>query len=159
MFKRVLIANRGEIAIRIARAAVGARHRVGRACITPADALSLHTRLTTEAREIGGRRPIRCAAYLDVDAVIAAARASGCDCVHPGYGFLAENAAFAAALRGRGPALRRALARDAWRCSATRSRRARFAQSLGIPVVPGSAGAAGVGDEAAAAGAASSATR
>jgi acetyl/propionyl-CoA carboxylase alpha subunit/acetyl-CoA carboxylase carboxyltransferase component len=94
LFKRVLIANRGEIAIRIARAA----DALGIESVSvhaPADALGLHTRVTTETRAIGeaGGDPVK--AYLDSDALIDVARSTGCDCVHPGYGFLAENAAFA----------------------------------------------------------------
>ena len=137
MFKRVLIANRGEIAIRIARAAA-ALGIESVAVFAPADALSLHTRLATEAREIGGRPrdPVR--AYLDVEAIIAAAKASGCDCVHPGYGFLSENADFAErcaaeGLRFVGPSPA-ALALFGDKVAARA-----FAQSLGIPVVPGSA--------------------
>ncbi len=91
--KRVLIANRGEIAIRIARAAAA----LGMESVSvhaPADALSLHTRVTDETRQIGaGADPVK--AYLDIDAIIEAARETACDCVHPGYGFLAENAEFA----------------------------------------------------------------
>ncbi len=94
MLKRVLIANRGEIAIRIARAA----DALGVESVSvhaPADALGLHTRATTETRVIGasGGDPIK--AYLDIEVLIEAARESGCDCVHPGYGFLSENAEFA----------------------------------------------------------------
>jgi len=93
VFKRVLIANRGEIAIRIARAA----EALGIETVSvyaAADALGLHTRVTTESRQIGaGGDPVK--AYLDIEALVAAALATGCDCVHPGYGFLSENAAFA----------------------------------------------------------------
>ncbi|MFN9927180.1 MAG: biotin carboxylase N-terminal domain-containing protein, partial [Phenylobacterium sp.] len=94
VFKRVLIANRGEIAIRIARAAAA----LGMETVSvhaAADAKSLHTAVTTETRQIAGppADPVR--AYLDIEAVIGAAVATGCDCVHPGYGFLSENAAFA----------------------------------------------------------------
>ena len=138
MFKRVLIANRGEIAIRIARAAA-ALGVESVAVFTPADALSLHTELREARRvEIGRRR--RCAAYLDVEAVIAAAKASGCDCVHPGYGFLAENAALRRALRGRRDSrssARRPRALDAVRRQGRRP--APSPESLGVPVVPGSA--------------------
>lgn len=91
MFTRLLVANRGEIAIRIHRSA----HDLGieTVAIAPADdAASRHVLLATTAVELAGAGP---AAYLDIDAVIAAAVASGCDAVHPGYGFLAENAAFA----------------------------------------------------------------
>ena len=110
MHKKVLIANRGEIAIRIARAA-SALGMESVAVFAPADALSLHTRFATEAHGIGAglatsADPVR--AYLDIDAMIEVARASGCDCVHPGYGFLSENPVFAqrcqeAGLRFVGP--------------------------------------------------------
>lgn len=90
-FRKILIANRGEIAIRIARAAAEAG--LASVAIYPADdARSRHVRAADEAREIPGRGV---QAYLDIDAVIAAAKATGCDALHPGYGFLSENAAFA----------------------------------------------------------------
>jgi acetyl/propionyl-CoA carboxylase alpha subunit/acetyl-CoA carboxylase carboxyltransferase component len=90
-FKKLLIANRGEIAIRIARAAGEAG--LATVAIYPADdALSLHVRTADEAHEIPGRGA---RAYLDIEAVIAAAKAAGCDALHPGYGFLSENSALA----------------------------------------------------------------
>jgi len=91
MFSRLLVANRGEIAIRIHRSA----HDLGveTVAIAPADdAGSRHVSLATVAVELPGSGP---AAYLDVDAVVAAGVSNGCDAVHPGYGFLAENADFA----------------------------------------------------------------
>ena len=92
--RRVLIANRGEIAIRIATAAAG----LGIESVSiapPADALTLHTSATTTHVELpAGRDPV--SAYLDIDAVIKAGLDAGCDAVHPGYGFLSENAEFAA---------------------------------------------------------------
>lgn len=141
MFKRVLVANRGEIAIRIARAAAG----LGMESVSvfaPADALGLHTRVSTETRAIGaiGGDPI--AAYLDVGAVVAAAVESGCDCLHPGYGFLSENADFASACQaagltfiGPGP---EALALFGDKVAARE-----LAKSVGVPTVPGSEGALG----------------
>ncbi|WFU26226.1 carboxyl transferase domain-containing protein [Bradyrhizobium sp. CB1717] len=97
-FKKLLIANRGEIAIRIARAAADAG--IATVAIHPADdALSLHVRVADEAVEIPGRGA---RAYLDIDAVVKAAKAVGCDAVHPGYGFLSENAAFAKACADAG---------------------------------------------------------
>ena len=87
----LLIANRGEIAIRIARAAADLGLR-SVAVHSRDDARSLHVRVADEVRELPGQGA---AAYLDVDAIIAAAKASGCDAVHPGYGFLSERADFA----------------------------------------------------------------
>jgi acetyl/propionyl-CoA carboxylase alpha subunit/acetyl-CoA carboxylase carboxyltransferase component len=97
-FKKLLIANRGEIAIRIARAAADAG--IATVAIHPADdALSLHVRAADEAVEIPGRGA---RAYLDIDAVVTAAKGAACDAVHPGYGFLSENAAFAKACADAG---------------------------------------------------------
>ncbi|MCZ6552264.1 MAG: ATP-grasp domain-containing protein [SAR324 cluster bacterium] len=98
-FAKVLIANRGEIAVRIARTlrtleipSVVAHHAT--------DADSLACREADEAYEIAGNPPS--AAYLDVTAIVAACRATGADAVHPGYGFLSENAAFARAVEAAG---------------------------------------------------------
>ncbi len=90
-FHKLLIANRGEIAIRIARAA-GESGLATVAIHSADDALSLHVRAADEAYQIPGRGA---RAYLDIEAVIAAAKATGCDALHPGYGFLSENAALA----------------------------------------------------------------
>src|ERR1043165_1706861 len=93
MLKKLLIANRGEIAIRIARSAA----ELGIATVAvfaEDDALSLHTRKADEARALRGAGP---AAYLDAAQLIAIARETGCDSLHPGYGFLSENADFARA--------------------------------------------------------------
>ena len=132
---RALIANRGEIAIRIAKAAAGlGMESVG--VYAPVDVLSLHSRCTSQARELpSGQGPVQ--AYLDAEALVAIALDTGCDCVHPGYGFLAENAPFAALCAAKGltfvgprpEAL--ALFGDKVRARA-------LARSLGIPVVPGS---------------------
>ena len=96
--RRLLIANRGEIAIRIMRTA----HDLG--CTTVAiysedDADSLHVRRADEAVALVGRGP---RAYLDAQAIVAAALAAGCDAVHPGYGFLAEQAVFGTACGAAG---------------------------------------------------------
>lgn len=90
-FQKLLIANRGEIAIRIARAA-GEAGLATVAIYSADDALSLHVRTADEAHEIPGRGA---RAYLDIEAVVAAAKATGCDALHPGYGFLSENSALA----------------------------------------------------------------
>src|SRR5258708_26550154 len=87
----VLIANRGEIAIRIARAAAELGIRTV-AVFSEDDAQSLHLRKADEARPLRGRGA---AAYLDGEQLLAIARATNCDAVHPGYGFLSENAPFA----------------------------------------------------------------
>ncbi|MDA0788090.1 MAG: carbamoyl-phosphate synthase large subunit [Proteobacteria bacterium] len=90
-FSGLLIANRGEIAIRIARAAsdLGIRSV---AVFSEDDAASLHTRVADEAHPLSG---IGARAYLDIEAIIQAAKDTGCDAVHPGYGFLSEQAEFA----------------------------------------------------------------
>ncbi|WP_139373844.1 carboxyl transferase domain-containing protein [Enhydrobacter aerosaccus] len=91
MLKKLLIANRGEIAIRIAQAAA----ELGIATVgvfSDDDANSLHIKRVDEAVPLNGRGA---APYLDIAAVIAAAKATGCDAIHPGYGFLSENAALA----------------------------------------------------------------
>ncbi|MCW5745201.1 MAG: carbamoyl-phosphate synthase large subunit [Alphaproteobacteria bacterium] len=91
MIRKLLIANRAEIAIRIARTAA----EMGIATVgvySEDDATSLHTRKVDTARPLSGSGP---AAYLDIGQIVAAAREAGCDAVHPGYGFLSENADFA----------------------------------------------------------------
>ena len=88
---RLLIANRGEIAIRIARAASELDIRTV-AVFSEDDARSLHVRKADEAHPLRGRGP---AAYLDGEQLVAIARATRCDAVHPGYGFLSEHASFA----------------------------------------------------------------
>ncbi len=94
MFSKLLIANRGEIAIRVMRTA----HRLGIATVavySDADASAAHVAMAEEALRIGPA-PAR-ESYLDIAAVISAARASGAEAIHPGYGFLSENAEFAEA--------------------------------------------------------------
>ena len=137
-FTRVLIANRGEIAIRIARAASALGiESVG---VYPAvDDLGLHTRFASVTSELPGSGV---EAYLDTSALIEAAKQNGCDCVHPGYGFLSENAAFAERCAAEGitfigpsPA--------ALSLFGDKVKARELAQSLDIQVVPGSSFASG----------------
>ncbi|MEI7445634.1 MAG: biotin carboxylase N-terminal domain-containing protein, partial [Burkholderiales bacterium] len=96
--RRLLIANRGEIAIRIARSAAELGIETV-AVYSRDDALALHPRKTDQARALDADGP---AAYLDAAALVAAAREAGCDAVHPGYGFLSEQASFAQACADAG---------------------------------------------------------
>jgi len=90
-FERVLVANRGEIAIRVIRAATDAG-LTAVAVYSEDDKSSLHTKMADDAVPLQGRGV---PAYLDSAAIVAAAQQAGCDAVHPGYGFLSENAGFA----------------------------------------------------------------
>jgi 3-methylcrotonyl-CoA carboxylase alpha subunit len=133
MFGSVLIANRGEIACRIARTArkLGLRSI---AVYSDADAGALHTRLADEAHRLGSA-PAR-ESYLAIDKLIAVAERAGAECIHPGYGFLAENAEFAEACAAAGivfvgppPAAIRAMG--------LKSQAKALMQRAGVPVVPG----------------------
>jgi propionyl-CoA carboxylase alpha chain/3-methylcrotonyl-CoA carboxylase alpha subunit/acetyl-CoA/propionyl-CoA carboxylase biotin carboxyl carrier protein len=98
-FRRVLIANRGEIAVRIARS-LRALGVVATVVYHADEATSLAVREADEAYEITGETPV--AAYLDAEQLVAIARRAGADAIHPGFGFLSENAAFAARAREAG---------------------------------------------------------
>ncbi len=99
MFRTLLIANRGEIACRVIRTA----HRLGIRCVavfSEADAGALHVAMADEAHPIGPAPAAQ--SYLRADRILEAARVSGAEAVHPGYGFLSENAEFAEACAAAG---------------------------------------------------------
>jgi acetyl-CoA carboxylase biotin carboxylase subunit len=133
MFKKILIANRGEIAVRVIRAC----HEMGIAAVavySDVDRASLHVRKADEAYPIGA--PAAAESYLNIQKILDVAARSGADAIHPGYGFLSENAKFARAcadarVKFIGPT---AAAMDAMG-SKTRARQAM--EHAGVPVVPG----------------------
>jgi len=132
MFKSVLIANRGEIACRIARTAKQLGLRTI-AIFSEADAQALHVRLCDEAYAIGASPAAE--SYLSIEKIIAVAKATRAECVHPGYGFLSENADFAQACLdariafvGPPPAAIRAMG--------LKDRAKALMEKAGVPVVP-----------------------
>ncbi|MEU4696288.1 biotin carboxylase N-terminal domain-containing protein [Nonomuraea dietziae] len=127
MFSTVLIANRGEIAVRIIRT-LRSMGIASVAVYVEADAGALHVRLADHA--------LRVPRYLDMEAVIAAARSSGAQAVHPGYGFLAENAEFARRCAAEGLAFIGPPA-EAIEAMGDKIRAKRTVAAAGVPVVPG----------------------
>ena len=131
--RRILIANRGEIAIRVARACREAGIE-SVAIYSDADAGALHTTATDSAVRVGPARPAE--SYLSIDAILAAARQTDADAIHPGYGFLSENGAFARACEEAGlifigpPA-------DAIERMGSKIAAREIARRADVPVVPG----------------------
>ena len=136
MFNKILIANRGEIACRIMRTA---RHLGVRtvAVYSDADARARHVREADEAVAIGP--PPAAESYLDGEAIIAAARDRGAEAIHPGYGFLAENADFAEACAAAGLVFVGPPA-EAIRTMGSKSAAKELMETAGVPVVPGARG-------------------
>ena len=151
MFSRVLIANRGEIACRIIRACRSLGLNTVAVC-SEADALSLHAQQADQSVVIGPAAPRD--SYLDIERLLAAARDTGAEAVHPGYGFLAENAGFARAVVEAGLTW---IGPDAQTIAdmGNKNKARSLAAAAGVPVVPGSS-AVGVSDLAAMAAAADS---
>ncbi len=133
--RKLLIANRGEIAIRIARAA-GELGIASVAVYSDDDAFSLHVRKADESCALGSSGA---SAYLDAEKMVAAAKKTGCDAIHPGYGFLSEDVSLATGCAEEGlvfvgPSL--AILRLFGDKTAARA----LAERLGVPVIPGTSG-------------------
>src|SRR5512138_2529917 len=133
MFKKILIANRGEIAVRIIRAC----REMGIASVavySDADRRAMHVRLADEAVRIGP--PAASESYLKIEAILQAAQASGAQAIHPGYGFLSENEAFAAAVQQAGLVFI-GPPPEAIAAMGDKGRARERMQANGVPVVPG----------------------
>lgn len=133
MFKKILVANRGEIAVRILRTC----REMGIACVavySEADREAMHVFQADQAFFLGASDPA--ASYLNMDRIITAARETGAEAVHPGYGFLAENADFAEQCREEGLVFIGPPARVI-RDLGDKTEARRIMQRSGIPVIPG----------------------
>ena len=134
MFKKILIANRGEIALRIIRACK--EMNIGTVAVfSDADEESLHVKSADEAINIGP--PLSRKSYLNKDNIIQAAKSTGAEAIHPGYGFLSENDSFAGACADNniifiGPP------KNALAIAGNKSNARKVLTKLGIPVIPGS---------------------
>src|SRR3990167_2431028 len=144
MFKKILIANRGEIALRIHRACRELAIQTV-AVYSTADRDLMHVRLADEAVCIGPHQSIH--SYLNIPAVISAAEITDADAIHPGYGFLAENADFAEQVEKSGFTFIGPRA-ETIRIMGDKVSAIRAMQKAGIPCIPGSDGALTNSDEA-----------
>src|SRR6478752_9197830 len=133
MFGSVLIANRGEIAVRIARSAKRLGLRVI-AVYSEADADALHVRVADEAHMIGP--PAARESYLSIEKLITVARFTQAQCIHPGYGFLSENAQFAEACAAAGIVFV-GPPPSAIRAMGLKDQAKALMEKAGVPVVPG----------------------
>jgi acetyl-CoA carboxylase, biotin carboxylase subunit len=133
MFRKVLIANRGEIAVRVIRALREMEIR-SVAVFSDADRTSLHVRMADEAEWVGLSASAE--SYLRIDRILDAARKHGADAIHPGYGFLSENADFAAACEASGMVFIGPPA-DSIRRMGSKTAARQMAVAAGAPVVPG----------------------
>ncbi|WP_435143487.1 acetyl-CoA carboxylase biotin carboxylase subunit [Halobaculum sp. P14] len=134
MFEKVLVANRGEIAVRVMRAC--AELGIDTVAVySEADKHSGHVRYADEAYNVG---PARAAdSYLDQEAVIEAAEKAGADAIHPGYGFLAENAEFAAAVEATDGVTWVGPSADAMETLGEKTKARTVMQEADVPIVPG----------------------
>src|SRR5437016_5915895 len=133
VFRKILIANRGEIACRVMRTAKRMGIRTV-AVYSDADREALHVRLADEARRIGPAQAAE--SYLNKDAILAAAKKSGVEAIHPGYGFLSENEDFAAACKAAGVVFIGPTP-EAIAAMGDKSAAKRLMEKAGVPLVPG----------------------
>ena len=136
MLKRVLIANRGEIALRVLRACREMDIETVAVYSQP-DADALHVQMATQAVCIGPAKASE--SYLNQDALLAVAKATGCDGLHPGYGFLSENADFSDACAQAGVTFI-GPSGDSIRKAGSKSAARDLMKAAGVPVTPGSDG-------------------